>query len=143
MTEGVDQEGCLPKTAWPRLDDYFKSINVKAVYQTNEPFILGNKATHIFFLEDTFARSDDRRVLQRFEQGNSFNEVAQQYDAYTDPDVEDFPDVPNIFENYHVNHAGEKIDCRARRKYALEAIIKLLFISSYHDKCLLFMLELY
>ena len=25
------------------------------------------------------------------------------------------------------------------RKYALEAIIKLLFISSYHDKCLLFM----
>ena len=26
------------------------------------------------------------------------------------------------------------------RKYALEAIIKLLFISSYHDKCLLFML---
>ena len=29
------------------------------------------------------------------------------------------------------------------RKYALEAILKLLFISSYHDKCLLFMLELY
>ena len=29
------------------------------------------------------------------------------------------------------------------RKYALEAIIKLLFISLYHDKCLLFMLELY
>ena len=30
-----------------------------------------------------------------------------------------------------------------RRKYALEAIIKLLFISLFHDKCLLFMLELY
>ena len=29
------------------------------------------------------------------------------------------------------------------RKYALEAIIKLLFISLYRDKCLLFMLELY
>ena len=29
------------------------------------------------------------------------------------------------------------------RKYALEAIIKLLFISLYHDKCLLFMPELY
>ena len=29
------------------------------------------------------------------------------------------------------------------RKYALEAIIKLLFISLYHDKNLLFMLELY
>ena len=29
------------------------------------------------------------------------------------------------------------------RKYALKAIIKLLFISLYHDKCLLFMLELY
>ena len=29
------------------------------------------------------------------------------------------------------------------RKYALEAIIKLLFISLIHDKCLLFMLELY
>ena len=29
------------------------------------------------------------------------------------------------------------------RKYALEAIIKLLFISLFHDKCLLFMLELY
>ena len=30
-----------------------------------------------------------------------------------------------------------------QRKYALEAIIKLLFISLYHDKSLLFMLELY
>ena len=29
------------------------------------------------------------------------------------------------------------------RKYALETIIKLLFISLIHDKCLLFMLELY
>ena len=29
----------------PRADDYFKSINVKAAYQTNEPFILANKAT--------------------------------------------------------------------------------------------------
>ena len=29
------------------------------------------------------------------------------------------------------------------KKYALEEIIKLLFISLYHDKCLLFMLELY
>ena len=29
------------------------------------------------------------------------------------------------------------------RKYALEEIIKLLFISLFHDKCLLFMLELY
>ena len=29
------------------------------------------------------------------------------------------------------------------RKYALEGIIKLLFISLFHDKCLLFMLELY
>ena len=29
------------------------------------------------------------------------------------------------------------------RKYALKAIIKLLFISLFHDKCLLFMLELY
>ena len=28
-------------------------------------------------------------------------------------------------------------------KYALEALIKLLFISLYHDKCLFFMLELY
>ena len=34
-------------------------------------------------------------------------------------------------------------DCAVWRKYPLEAIIKLLFISSYHDKCLLFMLELY
>ena len=30
-------------------DDYFKSINVKAAYQTNEPFILANQATQIFF----------------------------------------------------------------------------------------------
>ena len=29
------------------------------------------------------------------------------------------------------------------RKYTLDAIIKLLFISLIHDKCLLFMLELY
>ena len=33
--------------------------------------------------------------------------------------------------------------CCPWRKYALEAIIKLLFISLFHDKCLLFMLELY
>ena len=51
----------------PRADDYFKSMNVKAAHQTNEPFILANQATQIFFLEDTFARSDDWRVLQRFE----------------------------------------------------------------------------
>ena len=96
----------------PRADEYFKSINVKAVYQTYDPFILANQATQIFFLEDTFARSDDWRVLQRFEQRNSFNEVAQQDDAYTAPDVQDSTDVPNIFENHHVNDAGEKIACR-------------------------------
>ena len=38
--------------AKPRADDYFKSINVKAGYQTNDPFILANQATQIFFLED-------------------------------------------------------------------------------------------
>ena len=101
------------RIAKPRADDYFKSINVKAAYQTNEPFILANQATQIFFLEDTFARSDDWRVLQRFEQRNSFNEVAQQDDAYTAPDVQDNTDVPNIFENHHVNDAGEKIVCHA------------------------------
>ena len=69
------------RIAKPRADDYFKSINVKAAYQTYEPFILANQVTQIFFLEDTFARSDDWRVLQRFEQRNSFNEVAQQDDA--------------------------------------------------------------
>ena len=37
----------------------------------------------------------------------------------------------------------EKITCLWWRKYALEAIVKLLFISLYHDRCLLFMLELY
>ena len=63
----------------------------------------------IFFLEDTFARSDKWRVLQRFEQRNSFNEVAQQEDAYSAPDVEHSIDVPNIFENHHVNDAGKKI----------------------------------
>ena len=39
--------------------------------------------------------------------------VAQQDDAYTAPDVEDSIDVPNIFENHHINDAGEKIACRA------------------------------
>ena len=96
-----------------RADDYFKSINVKAAYQTNEPFILANQATQIFSLEDTFARSDDWRVLQRFEQRNLFNEIVQQDDAYTAPDVQDNIDVPNIFENHHVNDAGKKIACRA------------------------------
>ena len=47
------------KIAKPIADNYFKSINVKVAYQTNEPFILANQATHIFFLEDTFARSDE------------------------------------------------------------------------------------
>ena len=58
------------KIAKPRADDYFKSIDVKVAYQTNVPFILANQATQIFFLEDTFARSNDWRVLQRFEQRN-------------------------------------------------------------------------
>ena len=97
----------------PRADDYFKSINVKAAYQTNEPFILANQAIQIFFLEDTFAHSDDWRVLQRFEQRNSFNEVAQQDDAYSAPDVQDNSNVPNIFENHHVNGPRENIACRA------------------------------
>ena len=75
---------------------------------------MANQATQIFFLEDTFARSNDWRVLQRFErQRNLFNEVAQQDDAYTAPDVEDSTDVPNIFENHHSNDVGEKIACRA------------------------------
>lgn len=82
-------------------------------YQTYDLFILANQATQIFFFKDTFARSDDWRLLQRFEQRNSFNEVAQQDDAYTSPDVEDSTDVPNIFENHHINDAGEKIACRA------------------------------
>ena len=64
-------------------------------------------------MEDTFACSDDWRVLQRFEHRNSFNEVAQQDDAYTAPDVQDSTDVPNIFENQHVNDIGEKIACPA------------------------------
>ena len=63
-------------------------------------------------MEDTFARSDDWRLLQRFEQRISFNEVAQQDDAYTPPNVQDNTDVHNIFENHHVNDAGEKIFCR-------------------------------
>ena len=42
-----------------------------------------------------------------------FNEVAQQYDAYTAPNVQDSIDVPNIFANHHVNDAGEKIACCA------------------------------
>ena len=33
------------RIAKPRADDYFKSINVKAVYQINEPFILANQET--------------------------------------------------------------------------------------------------
>ena len=49
------------------------------------------------------------RVLQRFDHRNLFNEVAQQDDAYTTPDVQDSTDVPNIFENHHFNDAGEKI----------------------------------
>ena len=64
-------------------------------------------------MEDTFARRDDWRVLQRFEQRNSFNEVAQQDDAYTTPDVQDNTDVPNLFENHHIKDAGEKIAYRA------------------------------
>ena len=33
--------------------------------------------------------------------------------TYTTPDVQDNIDVPNIFENHHINDAGEKIACRA------------------------------
>ena len=76
-------------------------------------FYFGKSSNTDIFLEDTFARSDDWRVLQRFEQRNSFNEVAQQDDAYIAPDVQDSTDVPNIFVNHHVNDAGEKIACHA------------------------------
>ena len=38
-----------------------------------------------------------------------FNEVAQQDDAYTAPDVQDNTDVPNIFENHDVNDAGKRL----------------------------------
>ena len=51
--------------------------------------------------------------MERFEQRDSFNEVAQQDDAYTAPDVQDTTYVPNIFENHHVNDAGEETACRA------------------------------
>ena len=54
------------------------------------------KQHRFFFLEDTSAFSDDWGVLQMFEQRNSFNEVAQQDDAYTAPDVLDNTYVPNI-----------------------------------------------
>jgi hypothetical protein len=74
---------------------------------------LANQATQIFFLEDTYACSDDWRVLQRFEQRNLFHEVAQQDDAYTAPGVEDSTEVHSIFEDHHINKAGEKIPCRA------------------------------
>src|SRR3989337_2567231 len=45
------------RIAKPRADDCFKSINVKPAYHTNEPFILANQATQIFFLEETYACS--------------------------------------------------------------------------------------
>ena len=113
----------LFRSAKPRADDYFKSINVKVAYQTNKPFILANQATQIFFLEDTFARRVMLTLLtlQRFEQRNSFNEVAQQDDAYTTPDIQDSTDAPNIFENHHVNGAGEKI---AYRVVDIQELIK-------------------
>ena len=101
------------RIAKPKADDYFKSINVKAAYRTDEPYILANQATQIFFLEDTYARSQDWRILQKFEQRNSFNEVAQQDDAYTAADVEDPTDVYDMFVDHHINKAGEKIACQA------------------------------
>ena len=45
-----------------------------------------------------------------------------------------------IKEDIDIIHFNQRV---AWRKYALEAIIKLLFISLFHDKCLLFMLGLY
>ena len=43
----------------------------------------------------------------------------------------------------HMGEVASSFRENTERKYALEAIIKLLFISLFHDKCLLFMLELY
>ena len=42
-----------------------------------------------------------------------------------------------------VNYIMTLVQVGDWRKYALEAITKLLFISLFHDKFLLFMLELY
>ena len=104
---------CFPGSQNPELMIISNPSMSRRCTRPTSLFILANQATQIFFLEDTFAHSDDWRVLQRFEQRNSFNEVAQQDDAYTAPDVQDNTNVPNIFENHHVNDAGEKIACRA------------------------------
>ena len=64
-------------------------------------------------MEETYARSQDWRILQKFEQRNSFNEVAQQDDAYTAAEVEDSIDVYDMFADHHINKAGEKIACQA------------------------------
>ena len=57
------------KTKKPRVDDYFRSINIKALYRTDEPYILANQATQIFFLEDRFLGYQDWRVVQKLVTG--------------------------------------------------------------------------
>ena len=50
--------------------------------------------------------------MQKFDQRNSFNEVAQQDDDYTAADVEGSEDAPDMFEDRHINLVGENISCR-------------------------------
>jgi hypothetical protein len=100
------------KTKKPRVDEYFRSINIKALYHTDEPYILANQATQIFFLEDRLSGYQDWRVVQKFDQRNSFNEVAQQDDDYIAADVEGSEDAPDMFEDRHINLVGEIFSCR-------------------------------
>ena len=97
------------KTKKSRVDVYFRSINIKALYRTDEPYILANQATQIFFLEDRFPGYQDYRVVQKFDQRNSFIEVAQQDDDYTAADVEGSEDALDMFEDRHINLVGENI----------------------------------
>ena len=54
-----------------------------------------------------------REYCKGLSRGIHLIKLHNQDDAYTAPDVQDSTDVPNIFENHHVNDAGEKIAYRA------------------------------
>ena len=103
----------------PKSGEFYEAINVKVSYCTDEPYILANQATHIFFLEDTIAGKPYWRVLKQFEQSNSFNKVAQPDDSYTTTNVVCAIDVYDMLEVKHTYEIGEKIVYRRVQVYEL------------------------
>ena len=97
-------------------------------------------------LDDLNEVDDGSQYLNNTEEGDEkIFDIDDRADEVMNYDY-DYDDTDNFYDD--INNADLQItkttgEVYLYKQYALEAIIKLLFISLYHDKYLLFMLELY